>query len=95
MDAKLEAILDFLNSQQIRATYGAVADCLDAIPRAMGAMLGDKGPRQSFVVAADTELPSGYADAEKHPALESHPEIIRTCEELRRRMKAAGRPDLP
>jgi len=36
-DPDLSEIIQFLNSKQVRATYGAVADVLGAIPRSMGA----------------------------------------------------------
>jgi len=42
--ATLDEILAFLNDEQVRATYGAVAEVLGVIPRSMGARLGTKRP---------------------------------------------------
>lgn len=91
MNAKLEEILNFLNDQKIRATYGAVAECIGTVAIAMGGILGDKDHRHSFVVSGGDGLPTGYGPAERHPDLESNSEIIRSCEDLRRRMKDAAK----
>jgi hypothetical protein len=85
-DASLDEILAFLNEQEIRATYGAVAEVLGTIPLAMGALLGTRRPKASWVVAADTGLPTAYEPTDCHPSLFRHSDIIRTAHELRLRL---------
>ena len=46
----LPEILRFLNQEQLRATYGAVAEVLGVIPRAMGARLGRRTPSRRRLV---------------------------------------------
>ena len=67
--ASLSEILQFLNDQQVRATYGAVADVLGVIPRSLGALLGPRTPEASWIVSAATGLPTDYSQNETHPAL--------------------------
>ena len=67
--ASLSEILQFLNDQQIRATYGAVADVLGVIPRSLGALLGPHTPEASWIVNAATGLPTDYSQNETHPSL--------------------------
>jgi hypothetical protein len=40
--ATLPEILEFLNAEQVRATYGAVGDVLSVAPRALVGQLGDR-----------------------------------------------------
>jgi hypothetical protein len=72
----LEEILQFLNHEQVRATYGAVAEVLGISPRSMGARLGTRRPEVSWIVSAENGLPTGYSQDEWHPALLSRGEII-------------------
>ena len=88
MDKELEGILSFLERQQLRATYQAVGEAIGASARAVGAMLGDRNPRASWVVAADTGNPTGYKPEQEHPALRKTHQIIRNGSELMRRMNA-------
>lgn len=85
-DTSLEEILRFLNDTRVRATYGAVAGVLGVPPRAMGTLLGDRRSDASWVVNADTGLPTGYSEADWHPDLLSEPTIIRTVNELTLRL---------
>jgi hypothetical protein len=87
-DATLAEILQFLNTQQIRATYGAVADVLGVIPRSMGARLGLPNREASWIVSAETGLPTDYAEHDIHHALRRSGEIINTGGELRKRLAA-------
>jgi hypothetical protein len=86
--ATLPEILAFLNAEKVRATYGAVAGLLGIIPRGMGAQLGPHSPERSWVVSAETGLPTDYNQDERHPALMRSDEIISTGMELAMRMSA-------
>ena len=81
----LEEILEFLDDQQVRATDRAVAEVIGVDPQ-MGSRVGDRRPEKSWVVNADTGLPTGYQQHETHPELLRRPEIIRTGRELGLRM---------
>jgi len=74
--ASLPEILQFLNDQQVRATYGAVADVLGVIPLSMGALLGPRSPEASWIVSAETGLPTGYAQGEMHTELLRKNDVI-------------------
>lgn len=79
----VKKILDCLNRERARCTYGAVGEVLGVIPVAVGRHLGPRRPKASWVVSVVSGQPTGYLDAEKHPELESNRRIIRTGEELR------------
>ena len=87
MDPELAEVLRFLNEHKIRATYGAVAQVLDVNPQSMGARLGPRTPEASWVVNADTGLPSGYTESEIHPDVATSTQIIRSGNELSQRMR--------
>ena len=82
----LEEILTFLNDEQVRATYGAVAELLGVNPRSMGILLGPRRPEASWIVGAENGLPADYDQAEWHPALLSRGEIITSGRALLLRM---------
>jgi hypothetical protein len=82
----LEEILTFLNDEQVRATYGAVAEALGVNPRSVGAVLGPHRPEASWIVSAQNGLPTDYDQAEWHPALVSRGEIITSGRALVLRM---------
>jgi hypothetical protein len=75
-DVSLDEILQFLNHEKVRATYGAVAEILGVIPRSMGARLGRRRPEASWIVSATNGLPSDYSEDEWHPTLLSQADII-------------------
>ena len=79
----LHLILDCLNHERIRCTYGAVADVIGGIARGVSQQLEAKDPRNSWIVSKETGEPTGYADHQKHPDLHRDPHIITTGEELR------------
>jgi hypothetical protein len=87
-DTTLEEILRFLNDQQVRATYGAVAEILNVPPRSVGAQLGERRPEASWVVNAENALPTGYRQDEMHPSLVSRSEVISSGTALAMRMAA-------
>jgi alkylated DNA nucleotide flippase Atl1 len=75
-NVSLEEILRFLNEEQVRATYGAVAEVVGLSPRAMGAVLGPHRPEASWIVNASNGLPADYSEDQWHSALLSRAEII-------------------
>jgi hypothetical protein len=84
MNDTAQAILDALNRQKIRATYGAVGEVLGIQARAVRQVLGARRAEASWVVNADTGLPTGYEPHQMHPDLMSNAAVIRTGERLRR-----------
>ena len=48
----------------------------------MGAMLGARRPEASWVVNADTGLPTDYEQSDWHPDLLASSDVIRTGREL-------------
>ena len=87
-DASLAEIIRFLNHEQVRATYGAVAKVLGIIPRTMGSRLGPRCVEASWIVSTATGLPIDYGEDEMHPALLQKVDVITTGSELTKRMSA-------
>jgi hypothetical protein len=83
----LKQILNYLNDERIRATYGAVANVLGIVPQSVGQRLGDKTKRNSWVVNSETELPSGYVDDQIDELLETNPTVVRDGRELATRVR--------
>jgi hypothetical protein len=79
-------VLRFLNDEQIRATYGAVAEVLGVAPRAMSGQLGPQRPEASWVVSAENGLPTDHDETRWHPELLSCGEVIKSGRELMLRM---------
>ena len=95
---RLDDIVAYLNAAQVRATYGAVAEVVGGIAQSIGERLGGVAGRRSeasWIVNAETEMPTGYRLEQRHPALLKSRDIITSGDELRRRLaewKAAGSP---
>jgi hypothetical protein len=87
-DANLDEIIRFLNDERVRVTYGAVAAMLGVPPRGLGSRLGSHRIEVSWIVNAETGLPTDYNRHEIHPDLFSKAEIIRTGSELVLRIAA-------
>ena len=87
MDPGLEKVVAFLERNKIRATYAAVAQAADVPAQSLGRLLGNRSPRASWVVNASTGEPTGYAESDKHTDLRVNADVIRTGDELIRRMK--------
>lgn len=85
LDPRLDEIVEFLNDDQTRATYGAVAGVLGVPPISLGARLGRRRIEASWIVSASSGLPTGYGEREMHPALLSKAEVITNADEFRRR----------
>jgi hypothetical protein len=82
----LDEIIRFLNDEQVRATYGAVAELVGGIAQGIGARLGPRRAEASWVVNAESGVPTGYRVEERHPALLSKTDIITSGSELDRRL---------
>ena len=63
----LAEIVEFLNAEHVRATYGAVAALIGVGPRSVGTLLGPRRPEMSWIVNQSTGLPTDYNSAEVHP----------------------------
>jgi hypothetical protein len=86
----LEEILAFLNAEQVRATYGAVAEALGVAPRSLETLLGPRRTGASWIVSAENGLPAGYDQSDCHPALLSRGEIIASGRALILRMAVSN-----
>ena len=80
----IDRILDCLNRERIRATYGAVGEVIGIPAIGVGAALGKRSQRASWVVNAGTGKPAGYGPDQIHADLRLTSRIIRTGDELRR-----------
>ena len=81
---KIELILFYLNRNEVRATYGAVAEVLQIPAQSAGRYLGSSRPYASWVVAKGTGTPSGYTKNNYHQRLFSNEMIIDSGAELMR-----------
>ena len=82
---ELQDVVRFLNEEQVRATYGAVAELVGGIARGIGTRLTalySRSPEASWVVSAESGLPTGYERNQRHPALLNKTEIIGNGREL-------------
>ena len=78
----LTSILYRLQDGRQRATYGAVAGVMNAVP--LYVMSGrPRNPLHSWVVSAKTHQPSKYQPDEVHPELETRDRVLTTEDELR------------
>ena len=79
----LESIVDLLQRKNIRATYGAVAGVLGGISQ--GVMMGREiSQRNSWIVSAETGLPTGYQQSQMHPNLLRLPIVLKTGPKLQK-----------
>ena len=76
-----DQVIEALDRHRQRATYGAVGGlvCLPARSVMQGQV---KNPRNSWVVSSASSAPTGYAEDERHPLLESNELVIKTAEAL-------------
>jgi hypothetical protein len=87
--SRLDQILDALNRHHQRATYGAVAGLVGAIPRAV--LSGRKRDwRHSWVVNEETGKPTDYSELRVHPSLEEKAHVISSSEELQHWLVSAS-----
>jgi len=84
----LNRIVDALNECKVRATYGAIGKTIGVPAQSVGGMLeGGQCPRNSWVVNTESEMPTNYTQAQRHPDLKSSTKIIRSPESLRKLIK--------
>ena len=77
----LETIVDTLDRQRQRATYGAVAGLVGTSPRVV--MIGrPRDPRHSWVVSRESGRPNGYKPEQVHPELETRRDVLLTKDAL-------------
>ncbi|HEX8299902.1 MAG TPA: hypothetical protein VF594_12140 [Rubricoccaceae bacterium] len=77
----LTDVLVALEAASQRATYGAVAGYLGAVPYFL--MSGrPRDPLHSWVVGTKTGLPTGYGPDETHTDLLRHEHVLRTPDEV-------------
>lgn len=89
MSLTLDQILDALDANHQRATYGAVAAVLGKSPRTL--MQGrERDTRHSWVVSRVTGQPTGYDSSLLHPELRERSEILHTKEELHAWLESAS-----
>jgi hypothetical protein len=79
-------VLDYLNRNQIRCTYGALAGLIGIEPTDVGPLLGPRRREASWIVRSTDGEPSHYRNEDKHEDLYLTDEIIRSAAELRRRV---------
>ena len=81
MTDPLTDVLLALETARQRATYGAVAGHLGAVPYFL--MSGrPRDPLHSWVVAARTGLPTGYSPDETHADLLASARVLATADDL-------------
>jgi len=78
----LTKLLYQLQDGRQRASYGAAADLLNAVP--MFLMRGrPRDPLHSWIVNASTGLPTGYSDDDAHSELLANDRVLISGDELR------------
>ncbi len=84
MDRKkiIREVLEFLNDEEVRCTYSAVADLLGIDPKSVGDYLGERRQEASWVVGKQTFKPTGYLPEQIHPNLYATPKVICDAQEL-------------
>jgi alkylated DNA nucleotide flippase Atl1 len=82
MNATAQAILNVLNREKVRATYGAVGEILGIPAWSVGQALGAKRSEASWVVNARTNMPTDYAPDQLHADL-FRSAVIKTGAQLR------------
>jgi hypothetical protein len=89
-DFTMDQILDALDRNHQRATYGAVAALVGASPRLL--MQGrERDQRHSWVVSRKNGEPTGYQPDLIHPALHERPEVLGSKEDLVSWLQSASR----
>ena len=95
MNVTVHRILDCLNRERIRCTYGAVAEVIGGIPLGVSHYLEARDPRHSWIVNKSSGRPTDYLSSEMHPDLRRTSHIITTGEELQRLLKRCGADPAP
>ncbi len=90
-DERMDQIIDALDREHQRATYGAVAAYLGKAPRTLMSGRG-RDARHSWVVSRKSGTPTGYDAGQLHPELLANEHIIETREELERWLAGVKEP---
>lgn len=77
----LDDVLDLLVRYHQRATYGAVGGVVET-PAAFLMRDRPRNPRHSWVVNAETLLPTGYVENEMDPSLREREAVISSASAL-------------
>ena len=100
MPIGLDDILDYLNTEKVRCTYGAAAGVLGIIPISVGRQLGERRREASWIVSKETGRPTGYTPEQIHQDLSmsrrkpiAEPEKLERLVNEHRRLR--GRTDTP
>ena len=86
---KVDKVLEVLQREKTRCTYGALADYVGANPRDVSAFLAPRRPEASWVVNKKTELPTGYEAYQMHPELTSSKQLIQSDDDLKKLVDGA------
>ena len=87
VDAELRAIVAYLSTNKVRATYGAVGEVLGLSPQTLDGRLGDRRPEASWIVNKESGRPTGYRDDELDPAFSEDTPLLTTGDDLRARLQ--------
>ncbi len=82
MEIRIDDILDYLNAEKRRCTYGAAAGVLETIPISVGKWLGKRRPEASWVVQKKSGRPTGYTQEQMHREFNTDKEPITDPTEL-------------
>lgn len=85
----LDHVVNILNRFHQRATYGAVGGVVDRPPAFL--MSGyPRNHRYSWIVNAESLLPTGYTEEEMHPSLRERELVISSAAELEEWLRNPG-----
>lgn len=84
MSEKVERVLEALQREKTRCTYGALAEFIGTSPRDVSAFLAPKRPEASWVVNKKSGMPTGYESFQIHPELETQERMIEQGDDLKR-----------
>jgi hypothetical protein len=88
-DERMDRIIDALDRERQRATYGAVAALLGKAPRTL--MSGrQRDQRHSWIVSRKSGTPSGYDTPQMHPDLRVNERILETRADLEHWLSSVG-----
>jgi hypothetical protein len=88
-DERMDRIIDALDRERQRATYGALAAVLGKAPRTL--MSGrQRDQRHSWIVSRRSGRPSGYDAEQMHPDLLANEKIIETRGDLEHWLTSIG-----
>ena len=84
MSEKVMRVLEALQHEKTRCTYGALAEYIGTSPRDVSTFLSPKRPEASWVVSKKTGMPTGYESYQLHPELQTHEKVIEQCADIER-----------